>query len=103
MTLALGLRPVLVFAARMQHDEVVEELDITTPKVDVERALLDRLPIDLDGLLLGRRAFRHARELLRLVDDGADAGGAEIALREGEDRLLEIRQVAGADLAAAGT
>src|SRR5690348_4615698 len=102
MALAMLLRPVLVFAAGMQHDEVVEELDVAALEIDVERALFDRLPIELDCLLLGRRELRHARQLLRLVDHGADAGRAEIAIREREDRLLEIRELARRNLAAAG-
>src|SRR5205814_9659505 len=59
-------------------------------------SLHDALPI-----LLRRREFRHAPQFLRLVDDGTEAGRAEIAVGEGEDRLLEIRQIARADLAAA--
>src|SRR5712671_2182407 len=101
MALALILRPVLVFPARMQHDEIVEKLDVTALKIDIERAVLDRLPVDLDRFLLRRREFRHALELLRLVDDGADAGRAEIAVRERKYRLLEKRQIARARLAAA--
>src|SRR5205807_3902748 len=75
--------------------------DVAALEFDVERAFLDRAAIDLDGFLLGRGEFRHARKLLRLVDDGAHAGGAEIPIDEREDRLLQIRQLARADLAAA--
>src|SRR5882672_1936028 len=101
MALALLLRPVLVFATGVQHDKIVEELDVATLEIDVERALFDCLPINLDRLLLRRRELRHCGQLLRLVDRGAHAGRAEIAVREREDRLLEIRQLARRDLAAA--
>src|SRR5215475_13302412 len=94
MALAVLLRPVLIFATGMQHDEVVEELDVATLEIDVERALFDCLPINLNRLLLGLRELRHAGQLLRLVDHGTDAGRAEIAIREREDRLQEIRQIA---------
>ena len=101
MALAIVLRPVFVFAASVQHYEIVEKLDITPLKVDIERAFLNRLPIDFDRFLLRRREFRYARQVLRLVDDGADACRAEIAVREREDRLLEIGPIARAHLAAA--
>src|SRR5262245_5086871 len=101
MALAMLLRPVLVFAAGVQHHEIVEELDIAALKIDVERALLHGLAINLDCFLLRQRELRHARQVLRLVNGGADAGRAEIAAYEREDRLLEIRQLARRDLAAA--
>src|SRR5262249_13797404 len=43
MALAVLLRPVLIFAAGMQHHEIVEELNVAALKIDVERALFDRL------------------------------------------------------------
>src|SRR5215510_12162075 len=101
MALTMLLRPVLVFAAGVQHHEIVEELDVAALEIDVERAFLHGLPIDFDRLLLGGRERRHARQALRLVDGSADAGRAEIAAREREDRLLEIRQLTGRNLAAA--
>src|SRR5262245_11142131 len=45
VALAVILRPILVFAPRVQHDEVVEELDVAAAEIDVERAVLDGLAI----------------------------------------------------------
>src|SRR5580765_657125 len=103
MSLAAFFRPVLVFAPRVERDEIVEQLDITRLKADIDRALVNGRAIDLDRLSLSRRVGRHARKLLRLVDSGACAGGAKISFDKGEDRLLEPRLVAGIHLAAVGT
>src|SRR5262249_56290869 len=101
MPLALRLRPVLVGAAGVQGDEIVEELDVAGHEVHVDRAGLDRRAIERDRLLLRRRERRHARELLRLVDRRAEAERAEIAVREAEDRMLDPRRIARIGLAAA--
>src|SRR5262249_15017732 len=101
VALAILLRPVLVFATGVQHYEVVEELDVATLEIDIERAFLHGLAIDLDGVLLSRREHRDSPQVLRFVDGRADAGRAEIAAREREDRLFEIGQLARRYLAAA--
>src|SRR5882672_4443752 len=85
MAPALLVRPVLIFAAGVQHDKIIEELDVATLETDVERALFDCLPIKLDRLLLSWRELRHAGQVLRLVDHRSHAGRAEIAIGERED------------------
>src|SRR3954451_11857090 len=82
MAPALLLGPVLVFATGVQHDEIVEELNVAALEINVERARFDCLPIELDRLLLSPRVLRNTGQLLRLVNRGTGAGRAEIAASE---------------------
>src|SRR5436190_17416076 len=101
MTLARRLGPVLVFAARVQHHEIIEELDIAASEFDVDGAVFGGHAVELDGFLLRRREFRHSGQTLRLVDGRSGSRRAEIAFGEREDRLLEPRIVTWIHLAAA--
>src|SRR3954447_7488252 len=55
MTLARLVGPILIFAPRVQRDEIVQELHVTRRKADIDRACLDRIAIEIDGFLLHRR------------------------------------------------
>ena len=54
MPFALRLRPVLIFAPRVQRDEIVEELDVARLEIHVGRAFLHGRAVGLDGFLLHR-------------------------------------------------
>src|SRR5579871_5102970 len=101
MPLALRFRPIFEFAPRVQGDEIIEELDVARLEIHVDRTSLDSRSVQRDRRLLRLRERRHARELLRFVDRGAEPDGAEIALRETEDRMFDPRLLARVHLAAA--